>query len=229
MPTSTPTYVPAAMSWHPTFALQAIIRPPTNFPTVDFSYCFALEIHLSTDAFGEETSLFVYQQDNDTIPVYSWMSFESNTTYDLFECLDPHLCYYFVIKDEFDDGICCDQGRGNYSVSVNEKVIGQGGKFAESETVMIGGDCGMEPDEARCQESYTLLNVTVKADENGFMDNTWAVLSTSTNQTLAVNNYDLGPDARSQLRCIPDEQCYIFWMIDIYKDGWQVNDTFWMV
>ena len=43
------------------------------------------------------------------------------------ECLDGDGCYDFVINDEWDDGMCCQQGYGSYSFLVNGTLLG--GKF----------------------------------------------------------------------------------------------------
>ena len=44
-----------------------------------------------------------------------------------------------LCTDDFDDGICCEQGKGSYNVSVDGWLIGSGGEFESSETVFLGG------------------------------------------------------------------------------------------
>eukprot|EP00956_Cyclotella_meneghiniana_P017936 scaffold29579_cov60-Cyclotella_meneghiniana.AAC.2 len=192
----------------------------------DATLCF--KIQLSTDAFGEETTYYIYNEQNNT-PVATKTSFDSNMTYDLEECVDPEGCYYFTIIDEWNDGICCDQGRGNYTVTMNGRVIGQGGEFDSSDTLHIGGSCSRDPEENSCQnDGFALLNVTVKADSNGPSENDWSVWSK--NEIIAVNRKDLGLKTSTELVCILETGCYDFYLYDIYGDGWNsTDDAFWLV
>lgn len=224
----------------PTAILSMITRPPyanleysSYSPTAPVTYvpaqsCLNFNIKLTTDAFGEETSYYIYKKDDTS--VVSQTSFESNSTYDQDECLDPNECFYFMIVDEFDDGICCDSGLGNYTISLNGKMIGQGGEFTSSETIQIGGCCAPEPEDDACQEGYTLLNVTVKTDFGGSWENSWGLYSNSINQTVAVNKYELSADALSELTCVIEDSCYEFWISDTAGDGWIFDDdAFWLV
>eukprot|EP00956_Cyclotella_meneghiniana_P008408 scaffold11294_cov56-Cyclotella_meneghiniana.AAC.7 len=205
-----------------------VYRPtpfPTNYVQGDANLCF--EIQLSTDAFGEETTYYIYNKHNST-PVVTKSSFDSNMTYDFEECVDSKGCYYFVIVDEFEDGICCDQGHGNYSATMNGRVIGHGGDFNSSDTLHIGGSCSLEPEENSCQDGFALLNVTVKADTFGPSENDWSVWSS--NEIVAVNKRELGLDVSSELVCLLETECYDYYIDDSYGDGWDTDeDAFWMI
>lgn len=227
-PTSTST-----LAGTPTVGMNRTFAPTlagimTTFPTTESTEtiqsksCLNINIKLATDAFGEETTYYIYNKDNE--PVASQTSFESNTTYDLYECLDPTECYYFIIVDDFDDGICCDSGEGNYTVSLNGRVIGQGGEFASTEVVHIGGSCGPEVEEGTCPDGYSLLNVTVKTDMIGYYDNFWTLWSKSNNQAVAANKYQLGSVVSSQLSCVIEEDCFEFWIRDLSGDGWSGDE-----
>eukprot|EP00581_Thalassiosira_minuscula_P030629 CAMPEP_0183780738 /NCGR_PEP_ID=MMETSP0739-20130205/57052_1 /TAXON_ID=385413 /ORGANISM="Thalassiosira miniscula, Strain CCMP1093" /LENGTH=135 /DNA_ID=CAMNT_0026023769 /DNA_START=15 /DNA_END=422 /DNA_ORIENTATION=- len=50
-------------------------------------------------------------------------------------------CYNFVIKDAWEDGMCCSQGDGSYALYVNGTFVKSGGEFGSSENVTIGGNC----------------------------------------------------------------------------------------
>ena len=55
-------------------------------------------------------------------------------------CL-PKACYVFTIEDSQSDGICCDEGDGNYSLEVDDDVlISNGGDF-ESAAYTLFGNC----------------------------------------------------------------------------------------
>jgi len=95
-----------------------------------------------TDDFGIDTSWELIDKNSSTI-VASESGLESNRTYAFMACLDKNTCYDFVIKDAWDDGICCQVGFGSYNVSVDGKsILRGGGKFGSSETVFICGSWG---------------------------------------------------------------------------------------
>ena len=52
-------------------------------------------------------------------------------------CLEPLVSYEFSIYDAFGDGVCCFEGSGSYSVSVNNTVIKKGGEFENSDMLMF--------------------------------------------------------------------------------------------
>ena len=223
--TNSPTY-----GGTPTVGTNKTLEPtagvyrPTAFPTDIFTRADAtlcINIQLSTDAFGEETTYYIYKRDDTAVATKT--SFDSNMMYELEECLDSNECYYFTIVDEFDDGICCNQGRGNYTVTMNGRILGQGGEFNSSETVNIGGSCSPEPEEDLCQEGYALLNVTMKADWYGSNENGWSIWSN--NQIVAVNTKVLDNRVSSELVCLLETECYYFYLDDSYGDGW--NSTEW--
>ena len=209
------------MTLYPTSVSVRPTPSPTKYD--DATLCF--EIQLSTDAFGEETTYYIYNKHNNT-PVATKTSFDSNMTYDLKECFDPKGCYYFTITDEWNDGICCDQGRGNYTVSLNDKLIGQGGEFNSSDTFHIGGSCSPDPEENSCRDGFALLNVTVKADSYGPSDNGWSVWSK--NEIVAVNKRELVPETSTELVCLLQTECYDLYLYDgqglNFADG-----AFWVV
>ena len=49
-------------------------------------------------------------------------------------CLERSSTYRFSITDSFGDGMCCDEGNGQYSFSVGGKTIKEGGDFAFAES-----------------------------------------------------------------------------------------------
>ena len=52
--------------------------------------------------------------------------------------VDLNTCYEFTISDTFGDGICCQYGDGEYSLTAtNGDVIFEGGEFGDSETTQL--------------------------------------------------------------------------------------------
>jgi hypothetical protein len=50
-------------------------------------------------------------------------------------------CYLFQIFDSFGDGLCCSQGNGGYSLSLDNIVVKSGGNFGAGESFEFG-QCG---------------------------------------------------------------------------------------
>ena len=59
------------------------------------------------------------------------------STYDTSENV-PSSMYTLEIDDEYGDGICCGEGAGSYSVTLNDEVVASGGKFNNKETQTWG-------------------------------------------------------------------------------------------
>lgn len=190
--------------------------------------CLKFELNLTTDAFGDETSWYIYNQGNSTAALFQTV-FDSNETYLVSHCLDPRGCYDWVIRDQWNDGIGFP---GGFSVSVNDRVIKEGGgAFSSDDIVPLGGRCGVDPTAGTsCPENYGLLNVTILSDVYN-QETSWEVFDTSTGQVIALNEYKLVPDTlQTELSCIPERDCSTFAIYDSYGDGLTAsNDTFWVV
>jgi hypothetical protein len=50
----------------------------------------------------------------------------------------PSSMYTLEIDDAYGDGICCSEGAGSYSVTLNDEVVASGGKFNNKETQTWG-------------------------------------------------------------------------------------------
>lgn len=92
-----------------------------------------LIINLTTDDYGDETTIYVY--DNSSNLIYSQTGFGDNQSYQISLCLAP-ACYQFVITDDYFDGICCSYGNGAYSVVLPDgSTAGSGGQFGQQDQV----------------------------------------------------------------------------------------------
>ena len=169
---------------------------------------FALS--LTTDAFGIDTTWELFDKNTNAV-VVSNSSFPSNQTLQFTECLDPRGCYEFVIQDDWDDGICCEEGNGSYNVSINDRLIASGGEFGSSESVFLGGNCGVDAtDKITCEEGNSLLNMTIFVDQFS-AGATWEVFDMSTGQVYATNEHALALNTMeytSSVKCIPEQECY---------------------
>mmetsp|Transcript_25138 Transcript_25138/g.52562 ORF Transcript_25138/g.52562 Transcript_25138/m.52562 type:complete len:1211 (-) Transcript_25138:78-3710(-) len=194
-------------------------RPPPS-STTDYSFCpgLTIELDLTTDAFGLDTSWELIDR-NEDVAVVMEKDFPNSQSTMITECLDPRGCYDFVIKDARDNGICCQQGRGSYDISANGRLIGSGGEFGSSDTVFIGGNCGVNAAEGgACPKDLSLLNVTLFPSVCGSRYAKWEVVDVATGQTYGTNSESYIPNIpASSVKCIPQKDCY---QLEIYdSDG----------
>jgi hypothetical protein len=87
-------------------------------------------IEILTDNFGQETEWNLLNS-NGAILVSGGQSgiYTSNTLYTQTVCVAASECLRFEISDDFGDGICCGNGTGSYSVSVDGAEVASGGDF----------------------------------------------------------------------------------------------------
>lgn len=96
-------------------------------------------LSLTTDNYGAETSWQI--TDSQSIVVESGTGYASNTTYNQDLCLGDGN-YVFTINDTYGDGICCQYGSGNYSLSFAGQTVASGGTFASSEATAFSIGAG---------------------------------------------------------------------------------------
>merc|ERR1712003_587196 len=49
--------------------------------------------------------------------------------------------YLFTMKDTYGDGMCCSEGEGYYTLTVEGSVIENGGEFSTDESTEFSGGC----------------------------------------------------------------------------------------
>ena len=92
-----------------------------------------VQVSILTDNYGSETTWTLTGVTG--APVYgSGGPYGNNTQYNPTACVPNGPVIRFTIFDSFGDGICCQYGQGNYSVTVNGNVVASGGEFTFNET-----------------------------------------------------------------------------------------------
>ena len=95
-------------------------------------------LELTTDDYAEETSWEFREIGGALIDSGSYNENNDNTTFVETFNVDLNTCYEFTISDTFGDGICCQYGDGEYSLTAtNGDVIFEGGEFGDSETTQL--------------------------------------------------------------------------------------------
>ncbi len=159
-------------------------------------------LELTTDDYAEETSWEFREVGGAIIDSGSYnQTSDDNTTF--IETFNVELdnCYEFELFDSYGDGICCQYGDGEYSLSTTDgEVIFEGGEFTESELTQmsIGGELSnndaslanitLYPNPANSEitlsigntndsSSYSLYNTFGQLLEQGVVSNNKEVIS----------------------------------------------------
>jgi hypothetical protein len=105
-----------------------------------------ITITILTDDYGDETTWILRDSNNNEVA--SGGPYDDNTQYSETIAVLDNECYTFTIFDEFDDGICCSFGEGNYEIKTAENVIiTSGGEFGTSESKSFGIDQNLSTSE----------------------------------------------------------------------------------
>jgi hypothetical protein len=127
-PTTSPTPAPSKSS--PT--------TPTGHPSTD---CKSFTFDLTTDGFGYEVTFTLADASNGIIRLRGG-GYDSSNSYQETVCLIDGR-YIFTISDSHGDGICCSDGNGNYSISLDGNLLKAGDDFgSEEQTVLDVGPPG---------------------------------------------------------------------------------------
>lgn len=94
-------------------------------------------------------------------------------------CIDTGICLIFEIDDTFGDGICCLQGIGFYTVSVNGVVKAAGGEFTYSETSFVNCPAG-----SNCGSAYVVFQDSLNQSSGS---STWNEFTPDTTGTFNVS------------------------------------------
>ena len=213
--TSHPTVTPGPSQSPTSTARPSHLLAPSSFPTPtwfitdDVILCNGIYValNLTTDAVGLDTSWEIIDRNNDMVVDLDG-EFLNSQTFMFTECLHSGGCYDFIVKDARGDGICCQQSSGSYEISVNRRLIGNGGEFGSSETVFVGGSCGVNPTEgSTCPKHHSLLNVTILNDPCTVAN--WEVLDAYTGQMYATKVLS---------KCLLQKNCCQFTIYENYRE-----------
>jgi hypothetical protein len=95
-----------------------------------------VQITILTDTYGDETTWEVTGAGGS--PVYgSGGPYGNSQTYTPTVCVPNGPVIVFTIYDSYGDGICCQFGQGNYTVSVGGQQVASGGQFTDLESTMF--------------------------------------------------------------------------------------------
>ena len=115
-----------------------------------------ITLDLTTDDYGADTSWSIVDDMGNEIA--SGSDYSSNETISETITLPTTGCYNFIIKDSYDDGICCIYGEGSYSLKDNEgNVLAVGGEFGSQEIVPFRNDLASGVDELTVVEDLSIF------------------------------------------------------------------------
>ena len=105
----------------PEMTFSFLQSSPCEFDEVYF------ELLLLVDGNGSEVSWALLETYSDTI-VLSGHDYDDHAQINVNQCL-PRKCYTFVMYDAGNDGLCCENGTGGYSVRLNGLKVASGTEY----------------------------------------------------------------------------------------------------
>ena len=120
----------------------------------------------------------------------------------------PNDSYVFEMKDKYGDGLCCSNGKGSYSVSMDGVELVSGGKFGLVEYTNI---------KSRCGSNENRINVKITTDYFG-SETSWRLTTLSGSQVMSGTGYESW-ETREDTQCIDSASCYVFTIRDAWGDG----------
>lgn len=104
---------------------------------------------INADEFPQETSWEIYDLTQQRVVDSGTLNFNSFTfTKDI--CVNYNSCFKVILYDSWGDGICCNFGSGNFSVSnsAGDVIATNDGQFTDEtfEVICPGGNCGIDAD-----------------------------------------------------------------------------------
>jgi hypothetical protein len=145
---------PTSLQFAPTTSPAPTPAPSPAPPTASPTECAGgdtVNIGILTDNYPTETS-YTLQETCDGSSVFERPEgyfIDKFTLYEDTICTSNSLEYLFTISDSFGDGICCSEGIGEYTVTLNGSEVASGGEFDSSDTATFGS-CEQTP---ACEES----------------------------------------------------------------------------
>jgi len=117
-------------------------NPPINQPQEAIS-CddneMLFDFKMVTDNHGSDTSWDLRGQTDDGMHL-TGAEYISNDSVRVKSCI-PKNCYIFTINDDAGDGICCSNGKGAYSLFIDDEILVNGGGDFGSQDMVSFGEC----------------------------------------------------------------------------------------
>lgn len=114
-------------------------------------YDTLLNLELVTDQYGEEVTWQLFSDNNQVVMSggpYPHLENPGTAAYTIPIALTKGLCYRFVIKDKFGDGVCCDYGNGYFRLKDSwGSTIAQGDTMFLEETGYVSTGYAVSTEE----------------------------------------------------------------------------------
>jgi hypothetical protein len=115
------------------------VPTPTNKPVAPSApgNCGGTTVIVTTDDYPLETSWTVKDLSGTQVMGVPQGTYTGpRTTYSSEQCL-PYKVYQFMIMDQKGDGMCCNFGPGGWNLFVNGALVGSGGQYTSSQSVLF--------------------------------------------------------------------------------------------
>jgi len=184
-----------------------VISPtPTN--------CGTVIVKIVTDDYPAETSFEIVNLSGNVVMSGSGYT-GKRQEYVKTGCL-PYATYDLIMRDSYNDGMCCTYGDGSYELSVNGAVIKTGGQYGASETTRFSTSSGSSPTTA----PGPCLNVIVTITTDDYPgETTFKVVNQNGAEFMSGGPYSGKRTEYAKASCLSSSNTYTFTIFDSYSDG----------
>ena len=123
---------------------------------------FAVEVTMNTDNYPGETTWALTDADGTTV-LSGGPYNEAFSTFTASASLCAG-CYTLSVLDGFGDGMCCLQGEGGFTVTIEGELVAEGGEFSDATTVEV---CTPAGDVLGCTYPVALNYDSLATDDDG--------------------------------------------------------------
>jgi len=175
--------------------------------------CGTVIVKIVTDDYPAETSFEVVNLSGNGVMSGSGYTGQRQE-YVKTGCL-PYATYDLIMKDSYNDGMCCSYGNGSYELSVNGAVVKTGGQYGASETTRFSTSSGPSPTSAP-----GCLNVIVTITTDDYPEETtFKVVNQNGAEFMSGGPYAGKRTEYAKASCLSSSNTYTFSIFDAYSDG----------
>jgi len=207
-PSSSPSRIPSlAPSQFPSISMVPSLNP-TAQPTVTPLTCVPFHLQIQLDEHPEEFSWSLSQDFGSVLIEVSYEEDDISRYYEYSFCLDPAGCHTFHVEDTWNDGICCEYGKGSYKGFLNNNAF----------ALFEGGDFGAFFDEHFCVCLPGSFPIHLEFQTDAAASETSWDLQKTTGE-LVFSNHNLQSNVFYNHDVCLEYGCYNFIVSDTNADG----------
>ena len=109
------------------------------------------------------------------------IAYTNNSQNEFHVCVPQNINISFTIFDSNGNGICCENGDGNYELSLCNVIFASGASFGNYETTSFNSGISCD---GSCDEGYVEIKIIINTDNRG-KETSWTLFDSETSEVYA--------------------------------------------